>query len=161
MRNLVLTFVILGCLCGSGFAEEVKQLEGMSNGAKAALLYLPNRLMDFVDIFRLNVGVGEGWGANLRATNFLTAGVSDYDTIRFGMRGREMPRYEEAVDEECIGLFGLQIGKFDRDPYELAFTGHVAYAGLEAGLDLDEIVDFLLGLACVDYREDDMGPRVW
>lgn len=161
MRRLTVMVLLLTVFAVGGFAEEVKQLGGMGDGAKAALLYIPNRFMDLVDIFRLSIGVGEGWGANFRATELLTAGVSDYDTIRFGMRGREMPRYEESVEEQCIGLFGFRAGRFDRDPYELAITGHAAYAGLEAGLDLDEIADFLLGFVCIDYREDDMGPKVW
>ena len=161
------TFVVISlsamlmCNCISARGTESSALDGLEDGTKAALLYLPNRLLDLVDIFRANIGVGRGWGLNLRATRFLTGAASEYDTIRFGMRGREMPRYEEYVDECCLGLMGLELGHFDRSSFEVGATAHLGYIGAEAGFDLDETVDFLLGFACIDYREDDFGSRVW
>jgi len=142
-----------------GQAEEVRPLRSVGRTTQRVLLYLPNRFMDFLDIFRANMGVGPGWGANFRATEYFTAGASDYDTIRFGMRGRQMPRYEEMVREAAFGLFGYQTGYFDREPFEVAATAHAACLGFELGFDLDEAGDFILGFGCMDYKEDDLGPR--
>lgn len=162
MKKTVFLVVLMAmCSSLSVSAQAQDELSGMSRGARIALLYIPNRLLDFVDIFRANIGVGPGWGLNARATRYLTAASSEYDTIRFGMRGREMPRYEEAIDEECFGLFALQLGDFDRDPFEVAATVHAAYIGAELGGDLNEVGDFILGIFMYDYQEDDMGPNVW
>ena len=134
---------------------------GPCDWLKVLLYYVPNRALDFIDIFRLNIGVGCGWGVNVRVTELLEAGVGQYETTRFGMKGRVLPVYEENIDEGGIAILGYVNGCLQRDPTEIGADLHIAVIGAEAAVSLAEAADFITGFVLIDLQDDDLGPNPW
>jgi len=85
--------------------------EGNSIASKA-LLYLPNRILDFLDIFRLNVAIGPGLGLNVRATKFAQIGAETYISARVGLgknSGLFIKRYGLLYTETELFTGGVSI----------------------------------------------------
>jgi hypothetical protein len=122
--------------------------------ARNAANYIPNLVMDFLDIFKLNISAGKGTGANLRFTRMLEAGYADYDAKRYGLNGRDQPVYDEAITEKGVGIVGITVGELARDPYELGLTLHTE-AGFEIAANLRSALDFLTGIFLIDLEGDD------
>ena len=125
------------------------------------LLYPFNRIFDILDIFRVNVGFGPGYGINVRATKVLQAGVENYSTVRMGL-GKEsgiwIPRYGIVYTESEPFTAGISLaytGGRQRGTMEVGTTVHLGYIGAEGAIDLAEIADFFLGFALIDFKEDD------
>lgn len=125
------------------------------------LYYVPNRVLDAVDVFRLNIGIGCGFGFNIRATELAEIGYGQYSTTRFGMKGRVMPVYDEKIDEAGIGFLGWVNGCLQRDPSEVGADLHLGVIGAQAAVSLMEAVDFVAGFALIDLQCDDLGPNPW
>src|SRR5258708_7862594 len=51
------------------------------------LLYIPNRIVDFFDIFRVRVRLGPGVAASVRATKYASAFIGTYATTYVGLPG--------------------------------------------------------------------------
>lgn len=129
------------------------------NAWDIVLYYVPNRVLDFVDIFRLNIGIGCGWGFNVRATELAEIGYGCYETTRFGMKGRVLPVYEENINEGGVAFLGYVNGCLQRDPTEIGADLHVAVIGAQAAVSLAEAADFITGFILVDLQQDDLGPN--
>ena len=125
------------------------------------LYYVPNRVLDLVDIGRVSIGIGCGWGFNVRATELLELGYGQYSTTRFGMKGRVMPVYDEKIDEGGIGFLGYVNGCLQRDPSEIGADLHLGVIGAQAAVSLMEAVDFVTGFVLIDLQCDDLGPNPW
>jgi hypothetical protein len=125
------------------------------------LFYIPNRALDLIDIGRLSVGVGPGFDANVRVTELATVGMGQYETTRFGMKGRTLPVYEENIDEGGVGFLGYVNGKLQRDPSEIGGDLHVGVVGLQVAASLAEAADFLAGLILIDLQKDDLTASPW
>lgn len=128
---------------------------------KQVLHYPVNRILDFFDIFRLNVGVGPGIGINLRPTKFAQLGFENYMTARAGLgknSGFLVKRYGLAYTESEIMSMGaglLYTGGGQRGLTEVGTTFHLLLVGGEAAIDLSELGDFFLGFATFDFKDDD------
>lgn len=125
------------------------------------LYYVPNRVLDAIDIGRVSIGVGSGFGFNVRATELAEIGYGRYSTTRFGMKGRVMPVYDEKIDEAGIGLLGWVNGSLQRDPSEVGADLHLGVIGAQVAVSLVEAVDFVAGVALIDLQGDDLGPNPW
>jgi hypothetical protein len=134
---------------------------------KRILWYVPNRVMDLLDIFRLRVRAGPGLSANLRLTDYGAFYWGKYNTVYLGLPG---PRYPyilrspvgfeslngmvlAGVDATDDTLHGPQYGASEVD-----IGVNLFIVGVEAGVDPVEIGDFLGGLIFYDFRGDDY-PR--
>ena len=129
------------------------------NAWDIVLYYVPNRVLDFVDIFRLNIGIGCGWGFNVRATELAEIGYGSYETTRFGMKGRVLPVYEENIQEGGVAFLGYINGCLQRDPTEVGADLHIGVIGAQAAVSLAEAADFIVGFILVDLQQDDLGPN--
>lgn len=137
---------------------------GQSTGSSLLdiiLYYAPNRVLDAIDIGRFSLGIGCGFGFNLRATELLEIGYGQYSTTRFGLKGRVMPVYDEKIDEAGIGFLGWVNGCLQRDPSEVGADLHLGIIGAQAAISLVEVVDFIAGFALIDLQCDDLGPNPW
>ena len=150
------------------------------------LLYLPNRVMDLLDIFSLNIGVGPVAEARLMATRYCDVGAG------IGLSAKLYKdfnrQYGLAVEEgwywSCIFVgeeeFRITDGTFLMDKYVECRAGipmptmrsYNFYTGPRdlwaiggaLGLGLDgsvyihpvELVDLALGFFLIDIREDDL-----
>lgn len=129
------------------------------------LLYVPNRLLDMLDIFRFKLRVGPGISAGVRATKAVEAYVGSYATVYAGLPGprmRELPKLPigleshngasvSVVDATVDGGIGP-----DYSPSEIGLGFQLGVIGLDFGLDPVEGVDLLTGLVTLDIRDDDL-----
>lgn len=134
-------------LSGTARAADAEQV------ARNAANYVPNLVMDFLDIFKLNISAGEGTGANLRFTRMLEAGYADYTAKRYGLNGRSQPVYDETLKEKGVGLVGITFGTLERDPYEIGLTLHTQ-GGFEIAGNVRSALDFLTGIVLIDLESD-------
>ena len=128
------------------------------------LWYVPNRLLDMADMFRLRLRVGPGLAVNLRMTDFANFYAGRYHTAFIGLPGPRMqpqPRLPVGLEQER-GIILMDVDATDDLPYsphyspsEFVCGGQFLILGIEAGFDPVEIGDFLSGLILLDPRGDD------
>lgn len=133
-----------------------------------ALWYLPNRVMDLVDIFRLRLKVGPGLGATVRMTDYAAFFAGRQHTVFVGLPG---PRYPDIVrwpvgfeNQRGIVLAGVDASDTLTHPPRYGFSEagvglHLGIVGAEAGVDPFEVADFLAGFFLMDLRSDDYPRR--
>jgi len=116
-----------------------------------------NRILDFIDIFRVDVGVGGAAGAVVRITEYGQAGYRGISpgSVRVGGFGRDVPVKLETSSEFGIGPTFVQ--SKDRE----VCTGEVGvgadlFLGAYVGICLEEVADFLAGIFFIDLMGDDL-----
>lgn len=119
------------------------------------ITYPFNRVLDLMDCFRLNVGVGPGIGVNVRCTPALRLGVAIYDSLRFGIHKRNFPVYRESSLEAGICMAYIQLGDADRDRMEVGASLHLILIGADIAIDFEEVGDFFAGIFTIDHKNDD------
>lgn len=121
------------------------------------LLYVPNRVLDLIDIFRIDVGVGPSVGAVVRVTEYGQVGFREMvpGSLRVGDLGRRFPVMIETSNEFGIGPAYVESSQRKVCPGEVGVGGDVLVAGAYGGVCLDEVVDFLAGLVLIDLKDDD------
>ena len=129
------------------------------------LLYLPNRVLDLLDIFRLRVRVGPGFAVGARATEVASAYLGSYMSVYAGLPGprlRSLPRSPlwlesyngvslSVADATASGGLGP-----DYSPTELGAGFQLGVAGVDFGVDPVEVLDFVTGFVTIDLRDDDL-----
>ncbi|MCB0318938.1 MAG: hypothetical protein KDD56_09285, partial [Bdellovibrionales bacterium] len=108
------------------------------------LLWFPNRILDAIDIFRFDVGIGASTGAVVRVTEHVQGGYREVQpgSLRLGLAGRKMPVFIEKSDEK--GFLNSFQQSQERDICEGEIgVGIDIFAGVYAGICVDEVVDFV------------------
>lgn len=134
---------------------------------KRLLWYIPNRIMDFADIFRFRLRLGPGLGAGVRLTDYASFYLGSYSSIYAGLPGPRNPHYIRwPLGYECLN--GVVLGGVDATddtpygpaygPAEVDMGLHLGIIGFDAGIDPIEIADFLAGFFTGDIARDDY-PR--
>lgn len=122
------------------------------------LLYIPNRILDLIDVFRVDVGVGPSVGAVVRVTEYGEVGMREMlpMSVRVGDFGRRAPYLIETSNE--FGVGPLYVDSSDRNvcPAEVGLGADVLVAGAYAGICFDELLDFAAGLIFIDLKDDDL-----
>lgn len=168
MKRLVIlilfAFVLSGVPCVAGSEEEpAEEREPASIGAKL-LFYIPNRVLDLLDMVRVRLRVGPGLAVDLRATKAADLFVGTYGSVYAGLPGprmRRMPvlpvglesRTGVAVSVADVST-GLGVGP-DYSPTEIGAGVQLLIVGADVGFDPVEIVDFIGGFFLWDPRRDD------
>ncbi len=138
--------------------------EGHSLGHKL-IMYLPNRLLDFVDIARLRLRVGPGAAAGVRATKVAQAYVGTYVSVFAGLPGPRMRRIPklpaglESYNGIDLSLLEASTGGGigpDYSPTEFGASAQLLLFGFDFGIDPVEILDALSGFVLIDLRDDDL-----
>ncbi len=125
--------------------------------------YLPNRLFDLCDIVRLHARVGTGFAVGARVTRALPVFVGDFRAVWVGLpgpRGRPvLPLPAGAEGQKGLEVGPAQLGSGSKAPEygvgEIGAGVMIYFVGVEVGVDLYEVADFLAGLAVVDFAHDD------
>ncbi len=143
----------------AGFSQE--------SGGHVAALYIPNRLLDLVDVVHVGAGVtAVGLGLELHPTRYARLGAAAGIDAGIGWLGRSAAPWQAAIHARATcGLMEAmaQVGKRE-DPWRGLWrapkwdVGVFAEAfGLMAYLSInpDEIVDFVAGIATYDTKADD------
>jgi hypothetical protein len=122
------------------------------------LLWVPNRVLDLIDIFRLDVGVGPSFGAVVRVTKYGQLGYRQMApaSLRIGDFGRQMPVLIESSNE--FGVGPAYVDSADRKVCdgEIGLGADVLVAGAYGGVCVDEFADFVAGLFFIDLKDDDI-----
>lgn len=128
------------------------------------LCYLPNRLLDLTDIFRVRVRVGPGVAVGARATEVASGFVGSYASVYAGLpgpRGGSFPKSPigleshngatvSLVDATVDGGIGPDYGAT-----EIGLGAQLGIIGFDFGIDPLEAVDFITGIFTVDIQDDD------
>ena len=124
---------------------------------RQVLFYLPNRVMDLWDVFRLDVGIGSSGGVVGRFTRHGQIGYRYVNPVsfRFGTYGRHLPFFIERYSEGGVGSDFDQTPNRHVTPYEVGLGVDAFIVGAYAGLSFDEFVDFLAGWVLIDPKADD------
>jgi hypothetical protein len=147
--------------CG---AEESQEDEDDGSFLKAVLFYIPNRVLDIVDIARARVRVGPGITLGVRATEAVDAYIGSYTSVYAGLPGprmRKIPKLPAGLETSS----GIELSAADAtldgglgpdySPTEFGVSVHAAIVGADVGLDPVEILDAVLGFLFIDIRDDD------
>lgn len=122
------------------------------------LMWLPNRVLDLIDVFRVDVGVGPSFGAVVRVTKYGQVGFREVmpASLRVGDFGRQMPVLLETSNE--FGVGPAYVDSADRKVCdgEIGLGADALVAGAYAGVCVDEFADFLAGIFFIDLKDDDI-----
>ena len=121
------------------------------------LLWLPNRVADFIDIFRADVGVGPATGGVVRVTKHFQVGYRNVHPLsaRVGLFGSDYPFLLESSSE--FGVSPAYIESKDRNVCnsEIGVGLDLFIIGGYGGICLQETADFIAGLFLIDLNDDD------
>lgn len=138
-------------------APVISEVQSGASFFNKALLWLPNRVIDLLDIFHIDIGVGPSFGAVVRATDSGQVGyrVMSPASLRAGLNGRNLPVFIERGME--AGMGPTFVNSFGRDvcPGELGAGVDLFLVGGYGGVCFDEALDFLVGIFGFDMMEDD------
>jgi hypothetical protein len=124
----------------------------------SALLYIPSRVLDILDIFRFDVGVGPAVGAVVRVTPHAQAGMRLLMpvSLRAGLRGRKSPVFIEHTSEMGVGPLYLDSAQREPTPLEIGAGVDLFLVGFYLGISIDSIFDAVLGFVGIDISDDDL-----
>jgi len=124
----------------------------------SALLYLPNRVLDILDIVRFDVGVGPAIGGVVRVTPYAQAGARFMMplSVRAGLRGRKLPVFIEHTSEVGVGPLYLDSSQRKPTPLEIGAGVDLFLVGAYLGISVDSIFDAVLGFVGIDISDDDL-----
>lgn len=129
------------------------------------VMYVPNRVFDALDMVRARVRVGPGAAIDARATQLADVYVGSYTTVYAGLpgpRGRATIPLPAGIETRT----GLQASVADvtleagmGPGYGFWETGvgiQAGIIGVDVGIDVFEIADFILGIFTIDLANDDL-----
>ena len=122
----------------------------------AVLAWVPNRAMDIIDIFRVDVGVGAAAGGVLRISKGGQVGYRAVSSsVRIGDFGRTAPVIVETHDEGGAGPDFVQSKDRPVCQGEVGL-GLDLGVGAYAGVCLEEVLDAVAGVFFLDPMGDDI-----
>jgi len=148
-----------------GNTTEAPEKSIMAKAGRALIMYVPNRIMDVLDIVRLRARVGIGVAAGVRVTRPLTFFAGGYEALYVGLPGPRLKHVPVKLlgVEEYVGLqasFADGTDKGDTGPgyssTEIGFSVHPWIAGVDIGIDPVEVLDLAFGFLFIDCRGDDL-----
>jgi hypothetical protein len=128
------------------------------------LWYVPNRLFDILDVFRVRARIGPGLAADARVT-VAEVFVGGYASGYVGLPGprleRKRPRLLGPEAESGVKvLFGGSTTATENgpgySPTEVGAGVHLGILGVDLGADFFEVIDLLGGFLLLDPRKDDL-----
>ena len=127
------------------------------------LLYLPNRLFDFMDVVRARVRVGPGIAVQARATRPVSVALGGYSSLFVGLpgpRGRPEVPWPVGIENYAgieVSVVGAHTERWGPSygPTEVGAGAQLAVVGVDIGLEPLELIDLLLGFVFLDIRDDD------
>lgn len=122
----------------------------------AVLAWFPNRVLDIVDIFRVDVGVGAAAGGVVRISKGGQVGFRSVATsVRVGDFGRTAPLIVETHDEGGAGPDFVESKDRSVCQGEIGL-GLDLGLGAYAGICLEEVLDAAAGVFFLDPMGDDL-----
>ena len=124
--------------------------------------YIPNRILDFTDIFNLGISFGPTLGIDFSISDKIQIGYMAYSGTGYTWMGRKKIRQHNGSGQ-TYGIFlyrrnSSEEGRestFLRDEYRVSLQVGFGLVQLYGAIKLDELVDFVLGLFLIDIKVDD------
>ena len=159
---LLLGFAVLaGCACPEKADAFVINPHFSDQGVlKTAALYIPNRVIDLLDIVHVGYGLGPGFGVDIHLTRYgrlcAVAGVDvgiawlgrHTNPFQYGPHARAAAGPAQAPKE-------LPKRVWHWPQWDVGVYYHALLDQAYVAIAPDEIVDFFAGLATMDLKEDD------
>ena len=125
---------------------------------KQILLWPVNRVLDLIDIFKFDIGVGPSLGAVARVTKYGQVGYRQMlpASLRIGNFGRDWPVKLEYGEEIGAGPLFAESRVRNTCPGEVGAGVDLLLFGIYAGVCTEEILDFGAGLVFFDPLDDDL-----
>jgi len=153
-------FIVISMLL---FLNLVFTLPGTCGAGKKILLYLPNRILDLLEVVRLGVHVGPGIGLDVRVTRFIQLAADTSADVGVAWQGRDkLPVVGQIYHTTALGPVRVGAGTGLRYKHTASETSLVANAGLVgflAAYDSMELLDFVFGWTTYDLKKDDLGRK--
>lgn len=140
------------------FAQEKAQ--EVDPGVKV-LMYIPDRVMDLLDVFNVGLAVGPSFGAEVAFTKYAQLGKYAADEVGFAWTGRGNPKIHKGLYEtSVVGSDRIEpdvenTHYFHRGDYQIRVQVAAFLAHVYVGIDLKEIGDFVAGIITLDPSKDD------
>jgi hypothetical protein len=135
----------------AGFSDE--------SAARTALLSLPNRVVDLLDIVHVGFGVGPGFGLELHPTRYARLKAMAGADVGLGWFGRHARPTQAAAHASAaagVAEASASAGPMWRVPkWDIGVYYHALIDMIYVGIAPDEFVDFLAGFATYDTKDDD------
>ena len=154
-----------GCITNIERADQFVAPEAQfvkAGAAHTALMYVPNRIADLVDIIHLGVGVGPGVGLELQLTRPLRIGASAAVNVGVAWLGRDTSPLQSGIYARAfVGALEANAHVAEnptvwRAPkWDIGVLYNDLFAVAYVGVVLDELCDFVTGLVCYDLKDDD------
>jgi len=125
---------------------------------QTVLWYIPNRVLDFTDMLKIDVGVGPSLGAVVRLSRHAQIGARGFysRSHRLGVLGRRSPYMKESSSEYGVGPYWKESQQRNICPGEFGFGADVVLISFYLGICVDEIWDFVCGFILLDPSNDDI-----
>lgn len=129
------------------------------------LWYLPNRVLDLLDVFRARVRVGPGFAVGARVTEPVSVYLGSYASVYAGLPGpRRGGAFVSPVGIETKSGIGLSLADIsveggvgpDYSSTEVGVSLHALLVGVDIGFDPIELLDFVTNIIGIDLRDDDI-----
>jgi hypothetical protein len=156
--------LVAAALCALALAPRAALAADEEGGGNsflvAALLYVPNRVLDLGDLFRFGIDVGPGAGFDVQATKLLQAKLMARTSLGVGYQTLRHLPLKAAVDASlAAGPVGgdpsAGLGWY-RSPTDLRVELHLLLVGAHVAVDPVEWLDLPLGLVGLDPAGDDL-----
>ncbi|MBN2489247.1 MAG: hypothetical protein JXQ29_00155 [Planctomycetes bacterium] len=158
---LVSLAVLAGCACSEKADAFIVNPRFSERDALATIgLYIPNRVVDLLDVVHVGYGVGPGFGLDVHLTRYgrlcAVAGVDvgaawlgrHTSPFQYGVHARAAAGPAQAPAELAEHVWRWP--QWDIGVYYHALLDHIYVA-----VAPDEIVDFFAGLITLDLKDDD------
>ena len=137
--------------------EPYRQTNERSGVGKQIALYLPNRIVDTIDIVSLSVGLDLGLGFDVRVTRWLQFAAQAGVGVGVGYDDRShRPAWANAATTVAFGPWRAGAGAGSAPSLGDWEIG-IATGANKFAVDLAEVLDFVLGWFFIDILEDDYG----
>ena len=163
--SLLVISVLLVSPCLSFGQDKAGEAEKGPGIFHRIIMYIPNRILDVIDIVRCRVRVGPGIAVGIRATEYVDLFAGTYVSFYAGLPGprcRKMPKLPIGVESKTgaeVSVADVTTG-FGVDPdysdTEFGLGFQFFLVGADVGIDPWEIVDFAAGIFFLDPRKDDL-----
>ena len=165
MRKIILVLFLVILLCSPVYSADDEEKSGPGL-IHRVLTYVPNRVLDILDLVRLRLRVGPGMAFGVRATEATDIFMGSYASVYAGLpgpRNGHLPKLPVGVETKTgievgfadVSTEALMFGP-DYSPTEFGFGFHAVLLGLDFGVDPFELVDFAAGLLFLDPKNDDL-----
>jgi len=158
-RPNIVAVMILAGLCT--LAQIGRPAPAEAGLIREIVFYIPDRVFDLLDIFRVRVRVGPGLSAGVRATQLVSGYAGMHSSVfigPYGPRGARklpLPAGFEARAGVQASLVDLTDTGTYYDPLEVGAELQLLLLGANVGIGFYEVLDFFTGFVFIDLVGDD------